>query len=52
LKKDVARGDGKGTFAMAGSECRSKSQCVEMTAMIRGEHKRPVCGQFLAADDR
>ena len=42
LKEDVARGDGKGAFAMAGSECCSKSQCVEMAAMIRGEHKRPV----------
>ena len=52
LKEDVARGDGKGAFAMAGSERRSKSQCVEMTAMIRREHKRPVCRQLLAADDR
>ena len=52
LEEDVARGDGKGAFAMAGSQCRSKSQCVEMTAMIRGEHKRPVHWQPIAANDR
>src|SRR5207237_589854 len=52
LKEDVACGDGEGAFAMAGSECCSKSQCVEVTAMIRCEHKRPVRRQLLAADDR
>ena len=47
LKEDVARGDGKRAFSMAGSECCSKSQRVEVTAMIRCEHKRPVPRQFL-----
>jgi len=52
LEEDIARGDGEGAFAMAGSECRPKGQCVEVTAMIRCEHKRPVRRQVLAADDR
>src|SRR5437762_11493745 len=42
LKEDVSRGDGKCSFSMAGSERCSKSERVEMTAMIRGEHKWPV----------
>src|ERR1043165_9377084 len=52
LEEDVARGDGKGAFAMAGSKCRSEGQCVEMTAMICCEHKRPVHREPIAANDR
>ena len=34
---------------MTGSKRCSKSECIEMTAMIRNEHERPVRGQFLPA---
>src|SRR5215472_8753530 len=37
---------------MPGTKCCAKSQRVEMAAMIRCEHKRPVRGEFVAADDR
>src|SRR5947207_8392855 len=49
LKENVACGDRKGAFAMARSERCSKSKCIEMTAMIRDEHKRPVRGQLFTA---
>jgi hypothetical protein len=49
LKENVARSDGKGALAMTGSKRCSKSECIEMTAMIRNEHERPVRGQFLPA---
>ena len=52
LEEDIARSNGKGAFSVAGNECRSKSQCVEMAAMIRREYKRPVRWQLLATDDR
>ena len=52
LEKDIASGNGKRAFSVAGNECRSKSQCVEMAAMIRREYKRPMRRQLLAADDR
>ena len=35
LKKDIARSDGKGAFALVRSKCCSESQRVEMAAMIR-----------------
>jgi hypothetical protein len=34
---------------MARSERCSKSKCIEMTAMIRDQHKRPVRGQLFPA---
>src|SRR4029453_18023380 len=43
LKKHIARGNREGTFAMPGDERCSKSECVEMTAMICREHKRSMC---------
>src|SRR5262249_14815755 len=52
LKENVARGYREGAFAVAGNECCYKNQCVEMTAMIRGEHKRPMRRQLLTSDDR
>src|SRR5438477_8860767 len=52
LKEHVTCGDWKGAFAMARNEGCSKNQGVEMTAMVRGEHKRSVRRQLLAADDR
>jgi hypothetical protein len=52
LKENIAGGDGKGAFAMARSKCSSKSQRIEVAAMIRRKHKRPVRRQILAAHDR
>jgi len=49
LKENVACGDGKDALAMARSKRRSKNERIEMTAMIRNEHERPVRGQFLPA---
>src|SRR6266404_2542582 len=51
LKENVARSYRKGALAMAGNKRCSKSECVEMTAMICNEHKRPVRRQLLTADD-
>src|SRR4029450_6915555 len=51
LKEHVARGDGKRAVAMAGGARWCKSESVEMTAMIRGEHKWAVRRQLLPADD-
>src|SRR5437773_11708859 len=34
---------------MARSQCGAKSQRIEMTAMIRGDHERPVRRQLVAA---
>jgi hypothetical protein len=51
LKENIAGGDGKGAFAMARSKCSSKSQRIEVAAMIRGKDKRPVRRQILAAHD-
>jgi hypothetical protein len=52
LKENVARSDGEGAFAMPRYERCSKSERVEVTAMIRCEHKRTVRRQFLTSDDR
>ena len=52
MKENIARGDGKSAFAVARRKRCSESQCVEMTAMIRYNHKRSVRRQILAAHDR
>src|SRR2546430_17307162 len=52
LKENVARCDGESAFAMPRSQRSAKSQRIEMTAMIRCKHKRPVRRQVLTADDR
>jgi hypothetical protein len=46
LKENVACGYRKRALAMARSKRCSKSECIEMTAMIRDEHKWPVRRQF------
>src|SRR5512132_3771501 len=51
LKENVAGGDGKDALAMARSKRRSKNKRIEMTAMIRNEHERPVRRQLFAAGD-
>lgn len=51
MKEDVARGDGKCAFAVPGSECCSKSQRVEMTAVVRCEDKGAVRRQVFAANN-
>jgi hypothetical protein len=51
LKENVARTYRKCPLAMARNKRCSKSQRIEMTAMIRRKHKRPVRRQLLATDD-
>jgi hypothetical protein len=52
LKENVARSDRERAFAMPRYQRCSKREGVEMTAMIRCEHKRTVRRQLLTADDR
>ena len=52
MKENIACGDGKSAFTVARRKCCSKSQCVEMAAMIRYEHKWSVRRKLLPAHDR